>query len=132
MHGCHGQGLFTMENVVIMPLLIALDIVFQESSFNQYFFINMVTLTIQVPIPGDPSQNPSGYILELQYYICSSDGPVCAFFVCYSFTKIEVQRNQSERQNSRAMVASSKDLEKPQMINPFQSNVSLLHPLKKG
>ena len=68
-----------MENVIIMSLLIVLEIVFQESSFKT--ILKFLVQNIQ---------NPSGYILELQYYICSSDGPVCAFLVCYSFKKIEV------------------------------------------
>ena len=44
MYGWYGQGLFTMENVIIMYLSIVLDIVIGESSFklleNFQFFIN--------------------------------------------------------------------------------------------
>ena len=34
MYGWYGQGLFTMENVIIMYLSIVLDIVIGESSFK--------------------------------------------------------------------------------------------------
>ena len=34
MYGWHGQELFTTENVIIMYLSIALDIVLEESSFK--------------------------------------------------------------------------------------------------
>ena len=34
MYGWHGQGLFTMENEIIMNLSIVLDIVLGKSSFK--------------------------------------------------------------------------------------------------
>ena len=39
MYGCHGQGLFTMENVIIMYLSITLEIVLWETSFKDFWFL---------------------------------------------------------------------------------------------